>query len=90
MLKQKKVHRWNGKVRGIVLDWVRSYSIILLLPLCIAVFNQVYADRLLQSEVQRVNQMPAENLCAGFDNAMELLRCGRAIRTPASPLPPWI
>lgn len=73
MLKQKKVHRWNGKVRGIVLDWVRSYSIILLLPLCIAVFNQVYADRLLQSEVQRVNQMTAENLCAGFDNAMELL-----------------
>ena len=72
-MRQKKHRKWNGKVRGIVRDWVRSYSIILLLPLCIAVFNQVYGDRLLQSEVQRVNQMTAENLCADFDNAMELL-----------------
>lgn len=73
MLKQIKAHRWAGKVKGIMSDWIRSYSIILLLPLCIAIFNQIYADRLLMHEVQSVNQMTVDNLCADFDNAMEML-----------------
>ena len=73
LLKQIKAHRWAGKVKGIMSDWIRSYSIILLLPLCIAIFNQIYADRLLMHEVQSVNQMTVDNLCADFDNAMEML-----------------
>lgn len=58
----------NGK--SILRGWAVSYCIILLLPILMAICNQVYGRGVLEREMETVNRGIIENLAANFDSTM--------------------